>query len=195
MTEPLIVCRDIGLGYGPTRVLNGVNWSIWPGDFVGLVGPNGAGKTTLLRRLLGTLKPQRGTIHRTPPESEESLIFAYVPQEKSIDPFFPLSAHDVVLMGRYQKLGPGGRPRVLDRQVARENLACVGLESLAQAPFQALSGGQKQRVLIARALAAEPHVLILDEPTSGMDIAADRGGLFFPGLRQCGWTWRPRCEG
>ncbi|ETX03065.1 MAG: hypothetical protein ETSY1_01375 [Candidatus Entotheonella factor] len=174
MTEPLIVCRDVCLGYGPTQVLGDVNWSIWPGDFVGLVGPNGAGKTTLLRCLLGTLAPQRGTLHRTSPEPGAGLVFAYVPQEKSLDPFFPLSALDVVLMGRYQKLGPGVRPRAADRRMARESLAHVGLETLAPSPFQALSGGQKQRVLIARALAAEPHVLILDEPTIGMDVAAEK---------------------
>ncbi|ETX09295.1 MAG: hypothetical protein ETSY2_00335 [Candidatus Entotheonella gemina] len=174
MTEPLIVCRDVCLGYGLTQVLGDVNWSIWPGDFVGLVGPNGAGKTTLLRCLLGTLTPQRGTLHRAPPEPGPGLVFAYVPQEKSLDPFFPLSALDVVLMGRYRKLGPGVRPRAPDRQMARESLAHVGLETLAQAPFQSLSGGQKQRVLIARALAAEPHILILDEPTIGMDVAAEK---------------------
>lgn len=174
MTEPLIVCCEVCLGYGPLQVLGEVNWSIWPGDFVGLVGPNGAGKTTLLRCLLGTLKPQSGTIDRGRPEAGSTPVFAYVPQEKSLDPFFPLSALDVVLMGRYQKLGPGVRPQVADRQVARESLAHVGLESLAESLFQALSGGQKQRVLIARALAAEPHILILDEPTIGMDVAAEK---------------------
>ena len=87
-------------------------------------------------------------------------MFAYVPQEKHLDPYFPLSVLDVVLMGRYHQLGPGVRPRERDRQVARENLAHVGLKTLTQAPFHALSGGQKQWVLIARALAAEPHALI-----------------------------------
>ncbi len=174
MTEPLIVCRDVCLGYGPTQVLGDVNWSIWPADFVGLVGPNGAGKTTLLQCLLGTLPPQRGTLHQTSPEAGKGLVFAYVPQEKGLDPFFPLSAFDVALMGRYQKLGPGARPRAADRQVARACLAHVGLEHVAESSFQALSGGQKQRVLIARALAAEPHILILDEPTIGMDVAAEK---------------------
>ena len=174
MTEPLIICRDVSLGYGPAPVLSEVNWSISPGDFVGLVGPNGSGKTTLLRCLLGALKPQRGTLRRADPEPGVGLAFGYAPQEKSLDPFFPLSAFDVVLMGRYQKLGPGARPRASDRQAARDSLAQVGLESLAGAPFQALSGGQKQRALIARALAAEPHILILDEPTIGMDVAAEK---------------------
>ncbi len=174
MTEPLIVCRDVGLGYGPTQVLGEVNWSIWPGDFVGLVGPNGAGKTTLLRCLLGTLAPQSGSIERGRLEAGGGPVFAYVPQEKSLDPFFPLSALDIVLMGRYQKLGPGVRPQVADRQVARECLAHVGLERQTEASFQALSGGQKQRALIARALAADPHILILDEPTIGMDVAAEK---------------------
>jgi len=101
-------------------------------------------------------------------------MFAYVPQEKHLDPYFPLSVLDVVLMGRYHTLGPGVRPRERDRRVARENLTHVGLETLTQAPFHALSGGQKQRVLIARALAAESQALILDEPTIGMDVAAEK---------------------
>ena len=174
MTEALISCRDVVLSYGRTIVLRDVNWCIQRGDFVGLVGPNGSGKTTLLRGLLGTLKPRSGTIQRVQPQGEAELVFAYVPQEKEIDPLFPLSVLDVVLMGRFKKLGPGKRPGTAEWLIARESLSRVGLGDLTEMSFQALSGGQKQRALIARALAAEPHLLILDEPTIGMDIAAEK---------------------
>lgn len=174
MSELLIACHDITVGYGRTVVLRGVDWCIRQGDFCGLVGPNGAGKTTLLRCLVGAVKPRRGAVQQTSPANARELVCAYVPQEKASNPFFPLSVLDVVLMGRCKKLGPGKRPRRLDRQIARASLAHVGLDGLAEASFQTLSGGQKQRVLIARALAAEPHLLILDEPTSGMDIGAEK---------------------
>jgi ABC-type Mn2+/Zn2+ transport system ATPase subunit len=174
MAERLLELRNVSLGYGKRIVLQDVNLCIPAGDFFGLVGPNGAGKTTLLRGLLGTLRPRAGIILRGQPSQTAGLVFGYVPQEKQVDPMFPLSVLEVVLMGRYKKLGPGRRPGVADRSVAIDSLRHVGLDSLAQASFQELSGGQKQRVLIARALAAEPHVIVLDEPTSGMDVAAEK---------------------
>jgi ABC-type Mn2+/Zn2+ transport system ATPase subunit len=174
MTERLLELRNVSLGYGNRSVLQGVNLYVQAGDFLGLVGPNGAGKTTLLRGLLGTLRPRAGVIIRGQPVQATGLVFGYVPQEKQVDPLFPLSVLDVVLMGRYKRLGPGRRPGVADRSVAMDSIRHVGLDSLAQASFQELSGGQKQRVLIARALAAEPHILVLDEPTSGMDVASEK---------------------
>ena len=174
-SERLIDIRDATFGYGRTVVLRKVHFGLQAGDFVGLVGPNGAGKTTLLRGLLGLVKPQGGERRVDPPESAADVIFGYVPQEKAVDPFFPLSVLDVVLMGRYRLLGPGRRPTPLDRQAGLACLGHVQLEHLANSSFQELSGGQKQRVLLARALATEPHVLVLDEPTSAMDLAAERG--------------------
>jgi ABC-type Mn2+/Zn2+ transport system ATPase subunit len=174
MTERLIELRNVSLGYGNRMVLRGINLCIQTGDFLGLVGPNGAGKTTLLRGLLGTLRPHAGEIIRRQPLPAAGLVLGYVPQEKQLDPLFPLSVLQVVLMGRYKKLGPGRRPGIVDRSVAIDSLRHVGLDHLVQASFQELSGGQKQRVLIARALAAEPHVLVLDEPTSGMDMASQK---------------------
>ena len=174
-SEVLIHLRDVTFGYGRTVVLQNVQFTLAAGDFVGLVGPNGAGKTTLLRGLLGLVRPRVGERRINPPEGVGDLVFGYVPQEKAVDPFFPLSVLDVVLMGRYRVLGPGRRPTPQDRRVALVCLGHVQLEQLADTSFQELSGGQKQRVLLARALAAEPHVLVLDEPTSAMDLAAERG--------------------
>jgi ABC-type Mn2+/Zn2+ transport system ATPase subunit len=165
---------NVALGYSHKMILPEVNLGIRAGDFVGLVGPNGSGKTTFLRGLLGILRPRQGKIRLTPPSGARELGFGYVPQEKAVDHVFPLSVLEVVLMGRFKQLGPGRRPGPADRALALQSLSHVGLESLAQAAFQELSGGQKQRVLIARALAAEPHVLVLDEPTSGMDLASEK---------------------
>ena len=173
--ERLIDFRDANFGYGRTVVLRNVRFALDAGDFVGLVGPNGAGKTTLLRGLLGLLKPQNGERRINPPGAGADVVFGYVPQEKAVDPFFPLSVLDVALMGRYRLLGPGRRPGPRDRQAALECLEHVQLSHLAGTSFQELSGGQKQRVLLARALATEPHVLVLDEPTSAMDLAAEKG--------------------
>lgn len=174
MSERLIDIRDATFGYGRTVVLRGVQFALAAGDFIGLVGPNGAGKTTLLRGLLGLVRPRVGERRISPPGDAADVVFGYVPQEKAVDPFFPLSVLDVVLMGRYRVLGPGRRPRLVDRQAALACLAHVQLEHLADMSFQELSGGQKQRVLLARALATEPHVLVLDEPTSAMDLAAEK---------------------
>ena len=175
MNERLIDIWDATFGYGRNIVLRGVRFGLDAGDFVGLVGPNGAGKTTLLRGLLGLVKPQSGERRINPPGGAADVVFGYVPQEKAVDPFFPLSVLDVVLMGRYRLLGPGRRPAPADREAALACLEHVQLPHLAEASFQDLSGGQKQRVLLARALATEPHVLVLDEPTSAMDLAAERG--------------------
>ena len=174
MSGRLIDIRDATFGYGRTVVLRGVQFALTAGDFVGLVGPNGAGKTTLLRGLLGLVRPQVGERRISPPGDAADVVFGYVPQEKAVDPFFPLSVLDVVLMGRYRVLGPGRRPTPVDRQAALACLGHVQLEHLADMSFQELSGGQKQRVLLARALATEPHVLVLDEPTSAMDLAAEK---------------------
>jgi ABC-type Mn2+/Zn2+ transport system ATPase subunit len=174
MEERLVEFHAVTLGYGRKTVLRGVDLCIKMGDFFGLVGPNGSGKTTLLRGLLGILKPCHGEIRLTRPAGATGVVFGYVPQEKDVDRVFPLSVLEVVLMGRFKKLGPGRRPGRADRRVALESLAHVGLEGLAQTAFQELSGGQKQRVLMARALAAEPHILVLDEPTNGMDLASEK---------------------
>src|SRR6185503_9010622 len=155
------------LGYGRRAVLSDVRFEIPQGDFLGLVGPNGAGKTTILRAILGTLDPLAGTVQMAP-----GLRFGYVPQRDSVDYGFPLKVIDVVMMGRYDRIGVGRRPTEKDRELARDALSHVGIIGLADQPLASLSGGQKQRTLIARALVGEPNILVLDEPTNGMDLVS-----------------------
>jgi ABC-type Mn2+/Zn2+ transport system ATPase subunit len=148
-----------------------VSFSLERGEFAALLGPNGAGKTTLFRGILGLIPVLGGRIaygfdrRARPP--------GYVPQRESLDPIFPLTAFEVALMGASARRPPlwpvGGRVR----RLADRCLAQVGLADLADQAFWALSGGQKQRVLIARALAVEPEILLLDEPTAGIDPGAE----------------------
>ena len=166
----LLQLRDLSLGYEGRAVLEGLSLTIERGEFLALLGPNGAGKTTLLRGMLGLIPALAGQIEygfdrlAHPP--------GYVPQRETLDPIFPLTVFEVVLMGTYARLAPLQKVGQRERQLATTCLAQVGLAQLANRPFWALSGGQKQRVLIARALAVEPEILMLDEPTSGVDPGA-----------------------
>ena len=177
---PLVTFDHATLGYGRRVVLTDITFDIPEGDFLGLVGPNGSGKTTIVRTILGTLEPLGGSVTRDP-----ALRFGYVPQRDQrvpeqlpvpqrdqVDYSFPLKVLDVVMMGRYDRIGLGRRPTAEDRERAREALGHVGIAHLADRRLADLSGGQKQRTLIARALVGEPTVLVLDEPTNGMDLVA-----------------------
>lgn len=170
----LIEFRNVTLAYGRRVALSSVNLVIEQGDFLGVVGPNGSGKTTLLRAMLRIIQPRHGRIMYS---DEERIRFGYVPQRYTVDEAYPLSALDVALMGRYGLIGPFHRPRRSDVEKALQCLDLVGIKHLASAAYRELSGGQKQRVLMARALAAEPSILILDEPTTDMDIAAEKTTL------------------
>lgn len=166
----LIELRGATLGYGRVRILEGVNLDVKQGDFLGMVGPNGAGKTTLLKAMLGLLKPMAGTMVR----DDSSLRIGYVPQRDSVDTLFPLTVTDIVLMGRYARLGALRRPGRADLELARSALEDVGIADLRNRHYPSLSGGEKQRALIARALVGEPNLLILDEPTNGMDLPSEK---------------------
>jgi len=166
MTE-LVRFEQVTLGYGRRPVLSDLTFTIPQGDFLGIVGPNGSGKTTIIRAMLGTLAPLSGIITRAP-----GLRFGYVPQRDHVDSLYPLSVADVVIMGRYDQIRPGRRPGDEDRDKVRQALAQVGIPQLSDRRLASLSGGQKQRTLIARALVGEPTVLVLDEPTNGMDLVS-----------------------
>ena len=140
---------------------------------VAIVGPNGAGKSTLFKALVGLLPTRAGRVHLNgrPPGSQIDPI-AYVPQREEIDWGFPVTVHDVVMMGRYGSLGWFHRPKAADREVVARCLDELGIAELERRAIGELSGGQQQRVFLARALAQEPHVLLLDEPFTGVDVGA-----------------------
>ncbi len=167
-----IEVHNVTFGYDATPILSDVSLSIEDGDFASIVGPNGGGKTTLLKLMLGLLKPQRGTIRifDEPPERARARI-GYVPQYFQFDTSFPVKVLDVVLMGRLDRHPFLGRYTKVDKGAADEALRSVGLHEQRNMPFSALSGGQRQRVLIARALATEPRLFLLDEPTANVDPA------------------------
>jgi zinc transport system ATP-binding protein len=169
-STPAILCRGLDFGYNGKPVLEKVDLSIPQGDFVTVLGPNGSGKTTLLKLALGLLKPSAGKMEilgQTPDKARGRI--GYVPQHPRLDPLFPVDALDVVLMGRFGKSPMWGGWRQADRDRARQTLDEVGLADRASSHFSSLSGGQQQRVLIARALAGDPEMLLLDEPTANLD--------------------------
>jgi manganese/iron transport system ATP-binding protein len=154
---------NVSIGYGKTIIHNNLTFLIERNDFVGIVGPNGSGKTTFLKTLIGNLKPLSGRIEK------QNLIFGYVPQRDIVQPLLPYTVHDIVMMGRYPLLGLFKTPKKSDEEIVNESLERVEISSLKSLNYNSLSGGQRQRVLIARALAVKPDVLILDEPTNGLD--------------------------
>ena len=153
-----------------SMVLDEVDLTIRERQFLGIVGPNAGGKSTLLKVILGLLQPQRGVVRvfGAPPRKVRHRI-GYVPQHPSVDPSVPATALDIVLMGRLKRASWGPIFRAADRQAARTAMARTGTEQLCDRPIASLSGGQRQRVMIARALAAEAEMLLLDEPTTGID--------------------------
>ena len=174
---------DVWFSYGDQPVLREVNLRIGAGERVCMVGPNGGGKTTLLKLMLGLLRPDRGRVRiggRSPAAGRRQI--GYAPQHAAFDPSFPVSVMDVVLMGRLGRAAAVGPYRKADRQAAARALGEVGLGELARRGFAALSGGQRQRVLIARALAGEPELLLLDEPTANLDLGVEAE---FNQLLQC----------
>jgi ABC-type Mn2+/Zn2+ transport system ATPase subunit len=159
----IIKFKDVSIGYGNKRIHSNINVEIEQNDFIGLVGPNGSGKTTFLKTLLGNIKPVSGVIEKN------DVTFGYVPQRDTVQPLLPYTVHDVVMMGRYSLMGLLKKPSKSDEEKVDECIEKVGIIQLKNHNYNSLSGGQRQRTLIARALAVRPDVLILDEPTNGMD--------------------------
>jgi zinc transport system ATP-binding protein len=175
---PAIVVTDLWFSYDGYPVLENVNLSIPHGDFVSVIGPNGGGKTTLLKLILGLLRPSRGEVQvfGLNPEKARPRI-GYMPQHAQLDPQFPATVMDVALMGRLghgRSFGPYSKK---DKDVVVKALDQVGLRDLYKKPFSSISGGQRQRLFIARALASEPDLLLLDEPTANLDVVME-GGLY-----------------
>lgn len=175
MTDPTpaILLDGVDAGYDGRPALADVSFSVPEGSFAALIGPNGAGKSTVLKLILGLVRPLAGrvTVFGDEPGSTSATV-GYVPQSVEIPRGFPISVAEMALMGRYGVLKTGRRPGRQDRDLVMAALEQVHLEELATRRYQDLSGGQQQRVLIARALCSEPRLLLLDEPTAGLDSGA-----------------------
>jgi len=178
MNDALITFDNLSIGYNGQPVLSGVSLSIAPDSFTAILGANGSGKSTLLKTLLGLLPPLGGKIVAAA-SNGAPLVYGYVPQAIQFDPVYLLTGFDVVLMGTLGRVRPGRFVPSAERAFARECLGAAGAHDLARRRFAELSGGEKQRVLIARALATRPDVLVLDEPTAGVDAEATHNVLEF----------------
>ena len=167
MNEPLIILDNLSIGYNNQPVLSGISLSIARASFTAILGANGSGKSTLIKTVLGLIPPVAGCINTA--STSAPLAFGYVPQAFQFDPIYLLTGFDVALMGVYGRVHPGRIVPQIERAFTRECLHAADAEEFARRRFAELSGGQKQRVLIARALAMRPDVLVLDEPTVGVD--------------------------
>jgi manganese/iron transport system ATP-binding protein len=179
LTNPAHLAVDqITVAYNGTPVLQDVSFLVPQGTRVAVVGPNGAGKSTLFKALVGLLPLRQGRvlIHGLPLGNHLDCV-AYVPQREEVDWKFPVTVSDVVMMGRYGTLGWLRRPGKRDRLVVARSLDQMGIPNLAHDPIGDLSGGQQQRVFLARALAQEPHILLMDEPFTGVDASTQETTL------------------
>jgi manganese transport system ATP-binding protein len=169
---PALEVRDLTVRYGAVTALDGATFTLRAGRVSGLVGMNGSGKSTLFKAVMGLVRPDAGHVRVQGLSTEQARrrgVVAYVPQTEDVDWTFPVAVRDVVLMGRYGRLGPARRPRRADHDAVDAALARVDLADLADRQIGALSGGQRKRAFVARGLAQEAGVLLLDEPFAGVD--------------------------
>jgi ABC-type Mn2+/Zn2+ transport system ATPase subunit len=179
MLEPArLEIEDVTITYDGAPVLTDLSFAVPHGAQVAVVGPNGAGKSTLFKALVGLLPLNAGRIlvHGRPLGSHKDCV-AYVPQRGEVDWRFPVTVADVVMMGRFARQGYFGRRSKADRLAVDAALNHMGIGDLAQRPIGDLSGGQQQRVFLARALAQEPHILLMDEPFTGVDVTTQEAVL------------------
>lgn len=170
MKTSSLKASQLTVTYGKLSVLWDISLDVPKENLIGIIGPNGAGKSTFLKAALGLVKPLSGSISF--PDIKKRQI-AYVPQRDSVDWDFPITVFDVVLMGRYKKTGLFGRINRADREAAFFALEQCGLSALADRQIGELSGGQKQRLFIARALAKDPEIFLMDEPFAGVDVSSE----------------------
>lgn len=169
---PIIELINVTCGYNHQPVFDKVNLSICPGQFVGIVGPTGSGKTSLLKVIMGLLKPFEGTVNITGEtvNGRASLCIGYVPQLEGVDWDFPVTVEQVVMMGRHREMSIFPWPSSKDSKLTADLLERLGIAQYAKRQIRNLSGGQQQRVFLARALIGNPTLLLLDEPTAGVDL-------------------------
>jgi ABC-type Mn2+/Zn2+ transport system ATPase subunit len=188
--EAAIRVEDVWAGYDGHTALEEVGFTVTKGSIVGLIGPNGSGKSTLIKVILGMHRPWQGRVRVMGRESAAARrILGYTPQIETVDWQFPVTVGEVVMTGRYGRLGPLRRPTGADKAVVESCLERLRITEVADRQIGDLSGGQQRRVLIARALAQEPQVLLLDEPMAGLDAAIQHELMdLFEGLRAEGKT-------
>lgn len=173
--NPALEVHDLTVSYDKKPVLWGIDLSVPKGAIAGIIGPNGAGKSTLIKAIMGIIPISSGYVKLFDQElSELRTRVSYVPQRESVDWDFPASVLDVVLMGRYAKLGLLKSPRKADIEAAKYALSQVGMEKFQSRQISQLSGGQQQRVFLARALAQQADIYFMDEPFAGVDAATEK---------------------
>ncbi len=182
MGNPIIRFSHATFGFPGVIALKDITLDIVEGEFIGIIGPNGSGKTTLCKAVLGLMRPLEGNLQIFDCACEELRChhrarIGYLPQKGRLDQNFPITVLEAVMMGRYGVLGLFRRPAKQDQEIALQALANVGMQDHRATALGHLSGGQQQRVLIARALAQQPQVLLLDEPTTGIDITTQHSVL------------------
>ncbi|GJM16937.1 MAG: iron ABC transporter ATP-binding protein [Thermodesulfobacteriota bacterium] len=164
----LIKLENVAIGYDNQTFVDSINLSIESNQFWGVLGPNGSGKTTLLKTVLSLIPPLKGQAL-----IQNELVFGYVPQNEKFDPIFPISVYELVLMGRYSRVKPASRLSRVDKEVVEKSIEYAGISHLRDRTFRSLSGGEKQRSLLARSIAGEPDLLVLDEPTASVDMKGE----------------------
>lgn len=167
---PILQAKNVCVEFNAGVALEEVSFELITGERLAIVGPNGAGKSTLFKVIAGVLTPSRGQVHIYGHEPGGHICIAYVPQRNQVDWSFPVNVADVVMMGRIGKLGLFRQPKASDWDIVRESLEVVGLDDLEKRQVGELSGGQQQRMFIARALAQEAELMLMDEPLAGLDI-------------------------
>ena len=166
---PILEAKDLGVAFENGFAIEGFSFSLVEGERLAIVGPNGAGKSTLLKVIAGILTPSRGQIKIYGQEPGGHICIAYIPQRSHVDWSFPVTVADVVMMGRVGRLGLFRNPRESDWKIVNQALSVVNMTALSKRQINQLSGGQQQRMFIARALAQEAELMLMDEPLTGLD--------------------------
>lgn len=172
MSTPAVTVKDLTVRYGEVLALKSASLELNSSRICGLIGMNGSGKSTLFKAIMGLVKPDSGTVNingGTPAQARKSAAIGYVPQSEDVDWAFPVSVHDVVMMGRYGHMGFTRRPSKADKLAVDEALERVELTDYAHRQIGQLSGGQKKRAFVARGIAQNATILLLDEPFAGVD--------------------------
>lgn len=172
VSKPVLELKDVTVNFGTEVILDSISFSVKRGERLAVVGPNGAGKSTLFKIITGIIRPNSGRILVYGNRPLAHICIAYVPQASMIDWNFPVTVYDVVMMGRIGKIGFFKRPSRLDREKVVNALDFVKMKDFAERQIGMLSGGQRQRVFLARAIAQDAELLLLDEPLSGLDVGS-----------------------